>query len=221
MAMTLYVGNRNYSSWSLRAHLMAAHVGVPFDEVMIPLDTPASHDAIVERSPSGRVPALHHDGVVVWDSLAIAEYLAETFPKAKLWPEDRAARAVARSVSAEMHAGFASLRASMPMNLRAKHPGYGRTIGALRDIERIVALWNDCRARFGRGGPFLFGAFSAADAMYAPVVARFVTYDVTLDDAGDAYAEAVRALPALVEWTRAAVTEREHLVTDDFPEVRR
>jgi len=217
MKPVLFVGNRNYSSWSLRAHLVLACSGVDFDEVRILLDTPQSRGEILARSPSGRVPALKHGDLVVWDSLAIAEYAAETFD-AKLWPDDRAARAIARSVSAEMHSSFADLREHMPMNIRARRPGVGRTRGVLRDIARIAAIWSDCRARFGAGGDFLFGRFSVADAMYAPVVTRFVTYGVALEGVTAKYGEAVRAHPAMVAWTRAAEVEREEIPHEDYPE---
>jgi glutathione S-transferase len=218
--LTLYIGNRNYSSWSLRGHLALAHAGVPFDEVMIPLDLPGSSAAIRAHSPSSRVPALRHRDLTIWDSLAIGEYLAETFPDAKLWPDDRAARAVARSVSAEMHSSFAALRQHMPMNVRARWPGVGRTQASLADVDRVLAIWRDCRARFGSGGPFLFGRFSVADAMFAPVVTRFVTYAVTLDDVASAYVGAIQALPALKEWARAAETEKETIPEEDYPTFR-
>ena len=219
--LTLYIGNRNYSSWSLRGHLALAHVGVPFDEVLIPLHRPDTPPAIRRHSPSGRVPALVHRDITVGDSLAIGEYLAETFPDAKLWPDDRAARAVARSVSAEMHSSFAALRQHMPMNLRGRFPGRGRTIGSLADIERVLEIWRDCRARFGKGGPYLFGRFSVADAMYAPVATRFVTYAVTLDDVAAAYVEAIRATPALQKWTREAEAETLVIADEEYPEATR
>jgi glutathione S-transferase len=148
-----------------------------------------------------------HGELVVWDSLAICEYLAELFPQAKLWPEDATARAVARSVTAEMHSSFANLRTHMPMNLRARRPGEGRAPGVAEDIARVTALWSECRSRFGRGGPFLFGAFSIADAFYAPVVTRFVTYGVELDAVCGAYRDAVLALPTMKAWTEAARNE--------------
>ncbi len=219
--LTLYIGNRNYSSWSLRGHLAVAHVGVPFDEVLIPLHRTDSPSAIRAHSPSSRVPALRHGDLTVWDSLAIGEYLAETFPRAKLWPDDVAARAIARSVSAEMHSSFAALRQHMPMNVRARLPGRGRTAASLADIERILEIWRDCRARFGNDGPFLFGRFSVADAMFAPIAMRFVTYAVTLDDVASAYVEALRALPAVVRWTRAAEAETFVIAEEEYPETLR
>jgi glutathione S-transferase len=217
MGLTIAIGNRTYSSWSLRGWLALKQTRAPFDEIMIGLDRPESKGKILERSPSGKVPALSHDGVVVWDSLAIIEYLAETFPQAKLWPEDRAARAMARSVSAEMHAGFAVLRRDMPMNLRGKYPGRGRTPDSLRDVDRVVALWRECRSRYGGAGPFLFGGFTGADAMYAPVVTRFVTYAVKLDEVGSAYVRAVMAHPPMMEWIEAAAKERDRLEADEYP----
>lgn len=205
--MTLVIANKTYSSWSLRAWLMLKATGAPFDERVIPLRQPETRTAILEHSPSGRVPALKVDGLTVWDSLAIGEFLAETFPDAGLWPADRHARAVARSVSAEMHAGFLDLRRAMPMDLKRHQPGHGRTPGAEADIRRITDLWRDCRARFGAGGPFLFGGFGIADAMYAPVVTRFESYGVTLDTVCRAYADAVLALPAFQAWRRDALAE--------------
>ncbi|MDP7668605.1 MAG: glutathione S-transferase, partial [Rhodospirillales bacterium] len=159
------------------------------------------------RSPSCRVPVLEEGGRTVWETLAIIEYLHERFPDRGLWPANAEARAVARAVSAEMHAGFAALRAHMPMNLRKSLPGRGRGPGVADDIARIEAIWGDCRHRFGDGGPFLFGAFSAADAMYAPVATRFATYGVELDAACGAYRDTVMALPALGAWSEAARAE--------------
>jgi len=205
--LTLVVASKNYSSWSLRPYLALAHTGQPFQEVVIPLDTPDTAAAIARYSPSGRLPALIHGDVAIWDSLAICEYLAETFPEARLWPEDRAARALARSVCAEMHSGFTRLREHMSMNLHARRPGQGRAPGVAEDIQRILSLWNDCRSRHGQGGPFLFGRFSIADAFYAPVVSRFVTYDVALDPTSAAYRDAVLALPAFQKWAEAAKHE--------------
>ncbi|MDY7232200.1 glutathione S-transferase family protein [Hyalangium rubrum] len=205
--ITLIVASKNYSSWSLRPYLALAHTGQPFREVVVALDEPNTAAEIARYSPSGRLPALQHGAIHIWDSLAICEYLAETFPQARLWPEDKAARAMARAVTAEMHSGFSALRQNMSMDLHARKPGKGRAPGVAEDIARIQALWNDCRSRFGQGGPFLFGHFSIADAFYAPVVTRFVTYDVELDAVGKAYRDAVLALPALQKWTEAARSE--------------
>ncbi|ATB30853.1 glutathione S-transferase family protein [Melittangium boletus] len=203
--LTLVVGSKHLSSWSLRPYLALAHTGQPFREVVIALDQADSTANIKKYSPSGHVPVLLHGELAVWDSLAICEYLAEQFPEARLWPEAPEARAWARSVTAEMHAGFSALRSNMPMNLRARRPGEGRAPGVAEDIARITSLWTECRSRFGRGGgPFLLGAFSIADAFYAPVVTRFVTYEVELDAECAAYRDAVLALPAMKAWTQAA-----------------
>lgn len=207
--ITLIIGNKNYSSWSLRPWLLLKHVGVPFEEVRIALYTPESYAELARWSPSGKVPALIDGDLRVWDSLAICEYLAERFPERALWPTDRNARAVARSVSAEMHSGFTALRTHMGMNVRRSLPGKGRAPGVQEDIDRIIAIWRDCRARFGDGGPFLFGQFCIADAMYAPVTLRFTTYHVPLDEECAAYVAAVQALPAMQEWIAAANTEAE------------
>lgn len=205
--LTLVVGSKNYSSWSLRPYLALAHTGQPFREVVIALDEPDTAAKIAQYSPSGRVPALRHGALSIWDSLAICEYLAETFPQAKLWPEDKHARAIARSVVAEMHSSFSNLRQNMTMDIRGRKPGKGRAPGVAEDIARIQELWNDCRSRFGQGGPFLFGHFTIADAFYAPVVTRFVTYEVELDAVGQAYRDAVLNLPAMKTWTEAALKE--------------
>jgi glutathione S-transferase len=210
-SLTLVIGNKNYSSWSMRPWLVLRQADVAFREVRIPLYWPESAAELSAWSPSGKVPALHDGEIRVWDSLAICEYLAERFPEKQLWPADPAARAVARSVSAEMHAGFAALRTQMSMNIRARYPGMGRTAESLADIGRIVTIWTDCRAQFGSGGDFLFGRFSIADAMYAPVALRFQTYGVTLAGAAKAYADAVLALPALHEWVADAVAETERI----------
>jgi glutathione S-transferase len=203
----IYLGNKNYSSWSLRPWLALKQTGIEFDEELIPLSEPTTRSTILRYSPSGRVPALIHNGLTVWDSLAICEYLAESFPAAQLWPADAAARAVARAVSAEMHSGFAALRNHLPMNMRSSFPNRGVTPEVQADINRITAIWRDCRKRFGEGGPFLFGGFTNADAMYAPVVSRFRTYRVELEEEAQAYADAVWALPALQEWLTAAKNE--------------
>lgn len=211
-ALTLVIGNKAYSSWSLRPWLALKHIGVPFAEIQVPLRQPDSRARILEHSPSGKVPALRHGDRVIWDSLAICEYLAESFPGARLWPDDAHARAVARSAAAEMHSGFVSLRTTMPMDLKRSAPGEGRSADTLADIARVTDIWRDARARFGArekkdGGPYLFGRFSIADCLYAPVVTRFETYGVELDPVCRAYADAVLALPALREWTAAARAE--------------
>jgi glutathione S-transferase len=208
---TLVIGNKNYSSWSLRGWLMARIAGVDFDEVMVPLDQPDTAVNIRKHSPSGKVPVLVHRGLTIWESLAIAEYLNDMKPEAWVWPPAVAARAHARAVAAEMHAGFAELRSNMPMNIRASYPGKGMTPAVRTDIERITGLWRDARKRFAGAAPrddgFLFGAFTAADAMYAPVVTRFRTYGVKLDSESEAYCNAVMAHPAMKDWCDAARNE--------------
>jgi len=201
--MLLVIGNKNYSSWSLRPWLAMKVLGIPFDEQRIPLYGPGSKRAILEHSPAGKVPCLVDGALRVWDSLAILEYLAEREPR--LWPADAKLRARARSVSAEMHAGFPDLRQHMSMNIRRRFPGKGRTPEVLAEIARIVEIWSEVR------GPFLFGAFCAADAMYAPVVLRFRTYEVELPSVCRAYAERVLALPALQAWIADAGRETETL----------
>ena len=204
---TIYIGNKNYSSWSLRGWLVLKATGADFDEVVIALDEANTRTEILRHSPSGRVPALRHGELIIWDSLAIGEYLAELFPEAQLWPKAATARAVARAVSAEMHSGFAALRGHLPMNFRSSFPNRAVTPEAQADINRITALWRDCRKRFGTGGEFLFGAFTNADAMFAPVVSRFRTYKVEIDAEAQQYCEAVWALPAMQEWATAARNE--------------
>jgi len=206
--MTIYLGNKNYSSWSLRPWLVLKRTTITFDEVVIPLYQPGSRETILKYSPSGRVPALQHGSVTVWDSLAICEYLAESFPNFALWPQDSTARAAARAVSAEMHSGFGALRAQLPMNIRSSFPGRDLTPEAQADINRVMAIWRDCRSRFGDGkGPFLFGQFTIADAMFAPVVTRFRTYRTDLEREAEAYCAAILALPAMQEWLAAAKNE--------------
>lgn len=204
--LKLVIGNKNLSSWSLRPWLLLRQADVPFEEVPIRLDRDDTAEQIRRYSPSGKVPALLVGDVAVWDSLAIAEFLAEERPE--LWPAQAEARAVARSVSAEMHSGFADLRRFMPMDFTARFGPPGMVLrGVAADIARITTIWNDCRKRYGRGGPFLFGQFSIADAMYAPVCSRFTTYAVPLDEISSAYVAAVMALPAMQEWAAAAAAE--------------
>ena len=208
----LIIGNKNYSSWSLRPWLALRTAGIDFDEQLVPL----FEDDWAERKaelPSGTVPVLKHDGTVIWETLAILEYAAETWPEANLWPTDKAARARARTVSNEMHAGFTAVRSHMPMNIRAHHPGRGRgqddaaKAAVERDTRRIEEIWTECRETFGSGGDFLFGDFSNADAMFAPVVSRFTTYAVELNPTCQAYMDAVQNLPAMQEWSEAGRTE--------------
>lgn len=209
MTATLIVGSKNYSSWSMRAGVALDHAGLPHDEVVIPLGLPDTRERILEHSPAGLVPILKHEGRTVWDSLAIIEYLAEQADPGKLWPADAAARAMARAISAEMHAGFAALRRELPMNCRRRYRRFQVGEDAGKDVARVQAVWRDARNRFGRpaGGDFLFGDFGAADAMYAPVVSRFATYGVTGDAVVEGYAEAVLAYPAVKKWIDGARDE--------------
>ena len=211
MMLTLVIGNRNYSSWSMRPWLMAKQSGAPFETVLVPLGEADTAARIGRYSPSGRVPCLVDGEVTVWESIAIGEYLAERFPRAGLWPADTAARAAARAVSAEMHAGFMALRRTRPMHIRGRRPGLTLTPDAAVDATRIDAIWRDCRARFGGDGPFLFGGFTIADTMYAPVALRFQTYDVPLDPICAAYVTTLLNLPAMREWVTAAHSETERL----------
>lgn len=210
--LTLVIANRAYSSWSMRAWLALKATGAPFDEVFIPLDRPDTRERILRYSPSGKVPCLIDGEVTVWESLAIGEYLAERFPDAALWPRAPAARALARAVSSEMHAGFMALRRGMPMNCRVVYPpGPIGDSEIAADIERIEAIWADCRGRFGAGGPYLFGAFTMADAMFAPVVTRFATYQVPLGPTGAAYCQAIRSHPHVARWIADAHAETERI----------
>ncbi len=204
---TIYIGNKNYSSWSLRAWLMLKQTGAAFAEEVIPLSDANTRASILRHSPSGKVPALRHGDQVIWESLAIGEYLAEIFPDARIWPASAKARAAARAVSLEMHAGFAALRSHLPMNLRSSFPNRGVTPDAQADINRIAAAWRDCRKRFGEGGDFLFGHATIADAMYAPVVSRLRTYKIALDEEAQRYADQLWTLPAMQEWAAAARNE--------------
>jgi len=203
--MKLVIGNRNYSSWSLRPWLAMKQSGLPFEEVLIPLRTTGTRGEILNYSPSGKVPCLIDGEVVVWDSLAICEYLTEKV--STLLPSERKARALARSICAEMHAGFPSLREGMPMDVRASKPFAEPTAQVSTDIARIVAIWEECRQKHGRKGPFLFGHFTIADAMYAPIVWRFLTYHVELPEASRQWVETMAALPAMQEWKAGALAE--------------
>jgi len=214
--LTLVIGNKNISSWSMRPWVAAAAFNIPFTEVRLLLDQPDTAAKIAHYSQAGRVPVLLAGEMTIWDSLAICEYLAEQFPDKHLWPQDVAARAMARSISAEMHSGFASLRSDMSMNIQAHLPGRGRTPGAQADIGRICEIWEDCLARFGHH-EYLFGDFSIADAFYAPVVTRFKTYGVALAPALQAYCERVLAHPAVARWVREAMQETESAPQHDLP----
>jgi glutathione S-transferase len=216
MALTLVIGNKNYSSWSMRPWLAMRASGIAFEEVFIPLytDDKADKDRILSFSRSGKVPSLVDGDITVWDSLAIIEYLAERFPEARLWPEDRAARAHARSISAEMHSGFLPLRNECGMNIHRPIGAVTLSADARANIARIEEIWTDCRERYGKAGPYLFGAFTAADAMYAPVVHRFRTYAIKLGPLAQAYLETMMVLPAFAEWTKAGLAET--LVIEKF-----
>jgi glutathione S-transferase len=203
----LIIGNKNYSSWSLRPWMAMTMAGLPFNETVIPLDTPATKQKIAEYSGAGRVPVLHHGRLVIWDSLAILEYLAETFPEKKLWPAGKAARATARSVSNEMHSGFSALRSALPMNIRRVGGPIARSEAVQADLDRIDIIWQTCRQNFGRGGPYLFGRFSIADAMYAPVASRFQTYACPISESSRRYVETVLATPAFKSWKESALKE--------------
>jgi glutathione S-transferase len=207
MAFHLTIGNKNYSSWSFRPWLALRAAGIPFEETVIPLYVPGSKEQLLARSPGGKVPILQDGAVTVWESLAIVEYAAEKCPEAGLWPADPAARAHARAIASEMHAGFVPLRSQCPMNMHRPVKKLELGDEAAANVARIDAMWSDCRARFGSGGPLLFGPFSAADAMYAPVVSRFYTYDVGVGAASAAYMQAMMALPAWQEWQAAALKE--------------
>jgi glutathione S-transferase len=206
----LTISSRNYGAWALRGWLMARFAGLDFVEHVIPPDDPAMRAEILLLSASIRVPALEHEGVRVWDTLAIGEYLNEINPDAGLLPADRAARAFCRSICGEMHSGFSALRSSLPMNIKAHCPKFKLWSRVQADVDRIVAIWHECLGAYG--GPYLFGAQPCmADAMYAPVVTRFLTYDVALDPACRAYCECVMGLPAMQEWVQAARAEPDEI----------
>jgi glutathione S-transferase len=208
MKLKLVIGNKNYSSWSMRPWLALRACNIAFEEVFIPLYTgEADKKRILAFTHSGKVPALVDGDITVWDSLAIIEYVAERFPDAHLWPEDRASRAHARSISAEMHSGFAALRNECGMNLHRPVGAVALSENACADIARVQQIWIECRERYEKNGPFLFGAFSGADAMFAPVVHRFRTFAIDLAPKARDYMDAMMALPAFQEWTRAALAE--------------
>jgi len=206
--LTLVIGNKNLSSWSMRPWVAAMAFGIPFTEIRVVLDQRDTANQIARYSHAGRVPVLLAGEMTIWDSLSIIEYLAEQFPDKHMWPQDVAARALARSIVAEMHAGFGELRNAMPMHIQAHLPGRGRTPGAQADIGRVCEIWEDCLSRFGHH-QFLFGAFSIADAFYAPVVMRFKTYGVALAPALQAYCERVAAHPAVARWMGEAMAEND------------
>ena len=205
--LTLVIGNKNYSSWSLRPWMALTMAGIPFAEELIQLDQPDTKAKITAHSKAGRVPILRHGKITVWESLAILEYLAENFPEKNLWPKTRAARATARAISSEMHAGFSALRSGCPMNLRRPRKPRPLADSVIADIHRIENMWRECRANFGRNGKFLFGRFCNADAMFAPVVTRFETYDIKVAKDTRQYMESVMATPAFKKWKAAALHE--------------
>ena len=213
--MKLVIANKNYSSWSLRAWLLLQQLQIEFEEVRIGFNEPDWHARIRALSPAGRVPVLLDGEITVWDTLAIAEYVAERFPEAGVWPSTRSARSFARSVCAEMHSGFGALRTHMPMNIEARLPGLGWNLEVQDDIDRVLQIWTDARAQFGHDGAMLFGRFCAADAFYAPVVWRFVTHGVELPEVARTYMDAVRALPAMQAWEQAARVEHDYVAMDE------
>lgn len=206
--LTLVIGNKRYSSWSLRAWLTLKQTGKPFREIRLPLFTPEFEKKIKKYSPGGKVPCLIDGKTAVWESLAICEYVAEHFPAARLWPKESGARAYGRSIANEMHAGFPELRKNLPMDCTSKITKIIPNEAA-EDIARVTAIWREARKKYGKGGPFLLGRFSVADAMYAPVVTRFATYGVKVDPVSQKYMDAILALPATREWIAAAKSETE------------
>src|SRR5674476_832289 len=208
MALKLVIGNKNYSSWSMRPWLALRANDIAFEEIFIPLYTgEADKQRILDFTPSGKVPALIDGDVTIWDSLSIIEYVAERFPQAGLWPEDRAWRAHARSISSEMHSGFMALRGECGMNLHRPVRAIALSADARANVARIQQIWTECRARYGQAGPFLFGSFGAADAMFAPVVHRFRSYAIAVEPEAQAYMDTMMALPAFQEWTQAGLAE--------------
>jgi len=213
--LALVIANKNYSSWSMRPWVLLRQAGIAFEEIQLKFDDSVRVVGIERYSPTGKVPVLLVDGQAVWDTLAIAETLAELFPDQPLWPRDPAARRLARSACAEMHSGFQNLRGRMPMNIRASLPGIGMNADVQKDVDRIVALWRECRHKHGRGGVLLFGEFSIADAFFAPVAMRFATHAVELPADAAAYAAALRELPAVQEWVAGARRETEFVAGDE------
>ena len=215
MKLQLVIGNKNYSSWSMRPWVLLRQAGIAFEEVQLKFGEGTRVIGIEKYSKAGKVPVLVVDGEAVWDTLAICETAAEMHPDKQLWPADAKARRFARSICAEMHSGFQALRGKMPMNIKGRHPGKGMTPESKRDIDRVVAIWTECRERFGGAGNFLFGRFSIPDAFYAPVVMRFRTYAVPLPPVAKAYCEAVEALSAVREWMDAARRETDFVAEDE------
>jgi glutathione S-transferase len=215
MKLELVIGNKNYSSWSMRSWVLLRQAAIPFEEVQLKFGQNTKVIGIEKYSNAGKVPVLMIDGQPVWDTLAISEALAELFPDKQLWPATPEARRLARSACAEMHSGFQALRAKMPMNIRGSHPGKGLTPESQKDIDRVVGLWAYCRERFGSAGSLLFGRFSVADAFFAPVVMRFKTYGVKLPQGANEYCDAVQALSAVREWCDGARRETEFVAEDE------
>lgn len=215
MGSTLILGNRNYSTWSLRGWWVAKRSGLVFDEIDLKLDTPEFFSTIEKYSPTGRVPVLRDDGLVIWDTLAIAEYLAEKFPAAGLWPADPKDRAMARSFCAEMHSGFEGLRMQLPMNCRARHRAVDIDDEARRDIHRVFSIWQYCREHHAAKGPWLFGSWSIVDAFFAPVVLRFRSYDIEMAPSASEWAEAVLNDTDLCDWLERAERETEIIEADE------
>ncbi len=211
----LVIGNKNYSSWSLRPWIALTMAGIPFTETVILLDQPDTKAKIAEHSRAGRVPVLHHGKVAVWESLAILEYLAETYPEKNFWPKTKEARALARCVCSEMHGGFSALRNSCPMNLRRSRKPVPLSDATRSDIARIEEIWRECRQRFGKTGKFLFGKFSNADAMFAPVVSRFDTYDVSVGKDTRSYMASILVSPAFRAWKEGALKETAIVPSDE------
>ena len=213
--LKLAIANKNYSSWSMRPWVLLTQAGIAFEEIQLKFSDEGRVRGIDTYSPTRQVPVLIIGGEPVWDSLAICEAAAELFPDKHLWPADARARQVARSICAEMHAGFRNLRGAMPMNIRASHPGKGMSPAVQQDIDRIVEIWQSCRARYGAGGDMLFGQFTIADAFYAPVATRFRTYAVTLPPVAQRYADALLGLSAVQDWTAQARRETEFVRADE------
>ena len=211
----LVIGNKNYSSWSLRPWLLLRHFGVPFDELRLNLDTPEFFAEIGQWSPTRTVPVLHDEGLVIPDSLAICEYANERWLDGRGWPADLRRRAAARAAAAEMHSGFRPLRLQLPMNCRRTPDAYRWDETAQADMDRIQAIWRRLRGEYGTGGDFLFGGFGIADAMFAPVVMRFLGYGVPMDETARRYADAITSLPAMREWLAAASVEAERIPETD------
>ena len=213
--LKLAIANKNYSSWSMRPWVLLTQAGIPFEEIQLKFSDDGRVHGIEPHSPTRQVPVLIVDGEPVWDSLAICEAVAELFPEKRLWPADVRARQIARSISAEMHAGFRSLRNAMPMNIRASLPGKGMSPAVQKDIDRIVEIWESCRSRYGAGGRLLFGEFTVADAFFAPVATRFLTYSAPLPPVAQRYGDALLALPAVREWVAQARRETEFVRADE------